>query len=150
MHQRTMPLLYRILADLTVVAHLAYAAFILVGQLLILAGVLRKWRWIRNVWFRSIHLTMIGIVVVESLVGIVCPLTTLEKWLRREAGQASYQGDFLATWAHDLLFVELTPEVLTVVYTAFGLLVGVTFWLAPPQRRHVDSTGDRSPTILRS
>ena len=79
-----MSILYRLAADFTVVFHMSYAMFIVVGQLLILAGAIRKWRWILNVWFRAIHLAMIAIVVAESLLGIVCPLTTLEKWLRRQ------------------------------------------------------------------
>lgn len=139
-----MSLVYQLAADLTVAFHLGYATFIVVGQLLIVAGAMRKWQWIRNMWFRSIHLTMIAIVVAESLLGIVCPLTTLEKWLRRQAGQAAYQGDFLAQWAHDLLFVEFSPATLTAAYTVFGLLVAVTFWLAPPRRRPVGPTPVRS------
>lgn len=132
------------------VAHFGYALFILAGQLLILAGVLLKWRWIRNIWFRSVHLVAIVIVVGESLLGIVCPLTTLEKWLRRQAGQVSYQDDFLAKWVHDVLFVEFSPFALTAAYTTFGLLVVTTFWLAPPQRGPVDSAREPSATILRS
>ena len=145
-----MSILYRLAADFTVVFHMSYAMFIVVGQLLILAGAIRKWRWILNVWFRAIHLAMIAIVVAESLLGIVCPLTTLEKWLRRQVGQTSYQGDFLARWVHDLLFVEFSPATLTAAYATFGLLVVVTFWLAPPVRRTNDSSGESSPTILHS
>ena len=145
-----MSILYRLAADLTVVFHMSYAMFIVAGQILILVGAIGKWQWIRNVWFRSIHLTIIAIVVAESFLGIVCPLTTLEKWLRRQAGQTSYQGDFLARWVHDLLFVELSPATLTAAYTLFGLLVAATFWLAPPRRRPVDSTEKLPGTILRS
>ena len=145
-----MPLIYRIAADLTVTFHFAYAAFIVVGPLLILAGTLRKWEWIRNAWFRLIHLAMIGIVVAEGLLGIVCPLTTLEKWLRKQAGQASYVGDFLATWVHDVLFVEFSTSTLNAIYFAFGALVAVAFWLAPPRFRREDSTETARPTILRS
>ncbi len=145
-----MPLLCRIAADLTVVFHFAYAAFIVVGLLVILIGALRKWDWVRNAWFRSVHLVMIAIVVAEGLLGIVCPLTTLEKWLRRQAGQTSYQGDFLARWFHDVLFVEFSTATLNAAYFAFGLLVAVTFWLAPPCFRREDSTEEVPPTILRS
>jgi hypothetical protein len=130
-----MSLVYKLAADLTVVLHLGYAACIVVGQLLIVAGAIRKWQWIRNVWVRSIHLVMILIVVVEGLLGIVCPLTTLEKWLRQQAGQVSYQGDFLARWVHNLLFVECSPTTLQAIYILFGLAVAVTFWRAPPRRR---------------
>lgn len=127
-----MELLFRIAADVTVTAHLGYALFILLGQLLILAGVLRGWMWIRNRWFRSIHLAAILIVVAESLCGITCPLTTLEKWLRSRAGQVSYEGDFLANAIHELLFVDFSSKTLAVCYSLFGLLVLVTAFTVPP------------------
>ena len=130
-----MQLLYRLAADLTVVCHLGYALFILCGQLAILIGAWRGWRWIRGRRFRLVHLAAILIVVAESLLGIVCPLTTLEKWLRTKAGQATYQGDFLANWIHDVLFVEASPEVLAACYTAFGVCVVASLWLVPPERR---------------
>lgn len=127
-----MQLLFRLAADLTVVCHMGYALFILLGQLAILVGAWRSWRWVRGRRFRLIHLAAILIVVVESLLGIVCPLTTLDKWLRTQAGQATYQGDFLARWIHDLLFVEASPAVLAGCYVAFGLCVALTLWFVPP------------------
>ena len=130
-----MQLLFRLAADLTVICHMGYALFILLGQLAILAGAWRGWRWVRGRKFRLIHLAAILIVVAESLLGIVCPLTTLEKWLRTQAGQATYQGDFLARWTHELLFVEASPEVLAVCYVVFGLCVVLTMWFVPPERR---------------
>jgi hypothetical protein len=127
-----MQLLFRLAADMTVICHMGYALFILLGQVAILVGAWRDWRWVRGRRFRLIHLTAILIVVVESLLGIVCPLTTLEKWLRTQAGQATYQGDFLARWIHDLLFVEASRAVLGGCYVAFGLCVALTLWFVPP------------------
>jgi hypothetical protein len=125
---------YRIFADIVVVLHAAYVLFVILGLLAVLAGWLLKWRWIRNVWFRGIHLAMILIVVVEAWFGITCPFTTWEKELRRLAGQASYQGDFLANFVHEMLFFDAPPWVFTVCYTAFGLLILASFLLAPPRR----------------
>jgi hypothetical protein len=132
-----MPVLYRAAADLTVVLHMGYALFILLGQLAVVAGVVLRWRWIRNVTFRGLHLMAIVIVVAESLLGITCPLTTLEKWLRQRGGQMTYEGDFIANCVHDALFVDFQPWALTTAYVTFGLLVAVTFWLAPPKRYKV-------------
>jgi len=134
-----MQLLFRLAADLTVVCHMAYALFILVGQMAIILGAWRGWVWVRGRRFRLLHLAAILIVVVESLLGVVCPLTTLEKWLRTQAGQASYQGDFLARWIHDLLFVEASSVVLTGCYVAFGLGVALAMWFVPPELRSVRS-----------
>lgn len=128
-----MPLLYRIAADLVLVLHAAYVLFVVLGLVLILVGIWRKWEWIRNFWFRVVHLGMIGVVVAESWIGMVCPLTTLENWLRREGGEQGYQGDFIANWVHDLLFFELPAWVFAVGYTLFGAAVLATFFSAPPR-----------------
>ena len=98
-------------------------------------GALAGWNWIRNFKFRLIHLGSILFVVAESLLGIVCPLTTLEKWLRDQAGETSYEGDFIASWVHEALFFDAAPWVFTVCYTLFGLLVLLTFLFAPPRRK---------------
>ena len=51
-------MLYRVLADVTVVIHLAYASFIVLGLVAILLGILRRWSWIRDFWFRLVHLLL--------------------------------------------------------------------------------------------
>ncbi|QDT97697.1 DUF2784 domain-containing protein [Gimesia aquarii] len=127
-------LLYRIGADLTVVIHFSFVMFVLLGQILILIGALAGWKWVRNFKFRMIHLVSILFVVLESLVGVTCPLTTFEKWLREQAGEVSYQGDFIAACVHEALFMEAPPWVFTLCYSLFGLFVLITFFLAPPQR----------------
>ena len=128
-----MQLVYRIAADAIVVAHFAYVAFVVVGLVLILVGVLRGWQWVRGFTFRLLHLAAIGLVVAESLFGVMCPLTTWERNLRELAGQASYQEAFLARWVHTLLFYQAEPRAFTIAYIVFGLAVLTTFVLAPPR-----------------
>jgi Protein of Unknown function (DUF2784) len=124
----------RILADLIVVLHATYVSFVVFGLLAILLGVVFRWSWVRNLWFRSLHLAAIGIVVAEALAGMACPLTVWEAELRKMAGQTAYSGDFLGYWAHRIIFFRADPWVFTVLYTAFGLAVLVAFFLAPPRR----------------
>ncbi len=127
--------IYRILADLIVVFHAAYVGFVVFGQVAILVGLLLRQPWARNFAFRVTHLAMIGIVILESLIGLTCPLTTWEQALRRKAGAASYTGGFLGHWAHRLIFFEAEPWVFTLIYCVFGALVVATFVMAPPRRR---------------
>ena len=130
-----MELVYRLAADLVVTLHAAYVLFVAVGFLLIMLGIVLKWSWIRNLWFRLAHLAAILVVVAEALLGITCPLTIWEKALRARAGQSSYRGDFIANLIHELLFYDAPPWVFTVCYSLFGLLVLLTFLLAPPRWR---------------
>ena len=128
-----MPLVYRILAYCVMVVHFAYVAFVVVGLMLILLGVLLSWRWVRGFTFRLLHLVAIGYVVAESLLGVVCPLTTWEKNLRTLAGQPTNQEGFLALWLHAVMFFQAEPWVFTTAYVVFGLIVLATFVLAPPR-----------------
>ena len=128
-----MQLWYRLLADLVVAVHFAYVAFVIIGLLLIVAGAVLRWKWVRNFWFRLLHLVMIGVVVLEAWCGMVCPLTTWEHELRKLAGQTSYSGGFIANVLHDAMFFQAEPWVFTLGYSLFGLAVLATFLLAPPR-----------------
>ncbi len=103
--------LYIAVADLVVVLHVGYVAFVILGELAVLLGILFKWGWIRNRTFRLLHFAAIGVVVFESWSGIICPLTTWENWLREQGGQSVEQGDFIARWVHQVLFYRAEPEV---------------------------------------
>lgn len=127
-----MTTLYRIAADGVVLVHMAYVLTVVLGLPAIWIGIGLRHQWVRNFWLRGGHLAMILIVVGEAWVGITCPLTTWEQWLRERAGDASYRGAFLANLVHDLLFYEASPWAFTVIYTVFGVLVVGSFVLAPP------------------
>jgi hypothetical protein len=125
--------LYALLADLIVVIHAIWVSVVVLGLLAVLVGATRGWGWVRNIWFRLIHLGMIGVVVCESVCGIPCPLTVWEDSLRRAAGQAVTDGTFIGRWVHDLLFFEAPPWVFTTVYCLFGAAVLGTMILLPPR-----------------
>jgi multisubunit Na+/H+ antiporter MnhB subunit len=134
-------MIWRILADLVVVTHAAFVGFVVFGLAAILVGVALEWNWVRSVRFRTAHLIAIGLVCMDALLGLMCPLTTFENWLRAMAGQARYPGDFIGYWAHRLIFYNAPLWVFRDAYMGFGVLVLLTFWLAPPQpRRRRDET----------
>ena len=122
-------------ADLALVAHALFVAFVVVGQVLILVGWMRGWRWTRNPVFRLIHLGAIALVVLESWFGVMCPLTWLEFRLREAAGSPVAADGFLAYWLQRLIFYDAPPWVFTLVHTFFGAVVAATFVFYPPARR---------------
>ncbi len=126
---------YSHLADAVVILHGAYVAFVLLGLVAVFIGFLLGWNWVRNVWFRLIHLTMILVVAFEAMMGIVCPLTTLENYLRNRAGETVRNGSFMAKIVHELLFYQAPSWVFTCGYCAFAALVLGTFIIVPPKRR---------------
>src|SRR5688572_13252047 len=98
---------YRFAADLILVLHTAFIAFVLVGLVLVFIGMGRGWEWTRNVWFRVAHLAAIAYVVVQALFGMVCPLTDLENALRVRGGQDPYaEAGFIQYWLHRVIFFD--------------------------------------------
>ncbi len=137
---------YRLAADAMLFVHLAFVAFVVISFLLTAVGLLRRWNWVRNFWFRAGHLLAIAIVVIESWMDQTCPLTMWENELRMRGGDATYPGDFLVYWAARLLYYQAEPWVFTVCYSVFGGAVALTWLLGPPrwpwssQRRATPST----------
>jgi len=101
---------YRLLADLVLVAHAAFVAFVVLGGLAVL-------RWPRLAW---VHLPVVLWGAGIEFIGGVCPLTPLENHWRRLAGEQGYGGGFIEHY----LLAALYPEGLTRgVQLALGLLV---------------------------
>ncbi len=124
---------YQILADAVVVFHALFVGFVVFGQLFILIGIWRGWHAVRNFWFRATHLSMIGVVALEALFGIVCPLTSLENHLRELAGSQVREGSFMGRLAHNILFYDTPQWIFSVMHCAFAVVVLLTFVIAPPR-----------------
>ena len=118
-------------ADIILLVHFCLACFIVLGLGLIWLGAGLGWQWTHNFWFRLIHLSAIVCVAMESIVGIVCPLTRWEDALRQSTGT---QPSFVARWIQRLLFYVLPEWVFTAVYIAAAVVTALTWLLAPPRR----------------
>jgi polyferredoxin len=126
---------YRFLADLVLCVHAAVVVFVVGGLVLLVAGNLRGWRFVNDWWFRLAHLAAIAVVVAQAWLGIVCPLTMLESWLRARAGEAFYEASFVEYWVQRVLYYDASAWVFTAGYTLFGLAVVASWWRFPPRRR---------------
>lgn len=126
--------LYQIMANLVLLLHVTIVLFVVLGLVLVFVGNASGWRWVNNPWFRLSHLLAIGVVVAEVWLDFVCPLTTLEMWLRAQTGGVGYSGGFIEHWLRHLLYYDAPAWVFTAAYTVFGLLVLATWWIYPPTR----------------
>ena len=127
-------MIWQWLADGVLALHVAVVLFVVLGLLLVLAGNGLGWRWVNHLWFRLAHLVAIVVVVAQAWLGMICPLTTLEIWLRRQAGQSGYDGSFIGHWLQQLLYYEAPAWVFIALYSVFGLLVLASWWWFPPRR----------------
>ena len=119
------------LADVVLIVHFAFVLFVVGGLAAIWIGAAAGWDWVRNVWFRSVHLAAIALVAGEALAGVWCPLTVWEDALRGVQGQKS----FVARWIHRLMFYDLPGWMFTAAYVAFALVVALTWWGIRPRKR---------------
>lgn len=124
-----------LLADAIALVHAGYVLFVVLGMVLICLGGGLGWRFVRNFWFRVVHFSAIGVVAVEALMGLPCPLTLVEEWLRIEGGQMGYGSDFLVYWAHHLLYPEAIPDGLFDVLHVLCAILVIGLWVLIPPRR---------------
>ena len=127
MSTRVVPLL----ADALLVLHFLIAAFIVAGLAVVWLGSPLGWRWVRNPWFRYLHLGAIAFVAAEALLGVACPLTVWEDLLRGGVRPES----FVARWVHALLYYRAPEWVFTAGYVFWTLATLLTLWLVPPRRK---------------
>jgi hypothetical protein len=128
--------IHSLLADLVLLVHFAFVSFVALGFVAIWVGYFCRWQFVRDLRFRLAHLLAMGVVLAESLTGYMCPLTTWENQLRRQAGgAAAYSGSFIQHWIGRILFHNWSEQTFTFIYAGFFILVGLTFWVVRPQRR---------------
>lgn len=120
-----------IAADALLVAHFLIAAFVTGGLALIWLGAAANWRWVRNPWFRYLHLAAIGIIALEGIAGVACPLTIWEDLLRGGLRPQS----FVARWVARLLYYDAPERLFTALYLAWAAATLVTLRLVPPRRK---------------
>ena len=122
-------MLYRLGADLVVILHFGFVLFVLLGGLLLV-------KWPRLAW---LHLPAFAWGAFVEFSGWICPLTPLEKWLRTQAGEAEYAGDFVTRYLSAVLYPEaLTREVQIVLGTlvlAVNLAIYGRLWWDRRQHR---------------
>lgn len=112
-----MPYLW--LADLVLLAHLAFVIFVVLGGLLAL-------RWPKAAW---IHLPCAAWAAFVEFAGIICPLTPLENRLRWLGGAPAYAGDFIGHYVTAALYpAGLTRPVQIVLGGVVVALNAAVYW----------------------
>jgi hypothetical protein len=119
------------IADVIVVVHFGVVLFIVGGLLGVWIGAALGWAWVRQRWFRYLHLAAIAYVAAEAVLGVACPLTVWEALARGGAPAES----FIGRWVRALLFYDFPAWVFSAAYVAWALATLATLWLVPPTRK---------------
>jgi hypothetical protein len=113
---------YRWLADIVLVVHFAFVAFVVLGGLAAL-------RWPRLAW---IHVPVALYGASVEFLGFICPLTPLEVGLRRRGGEAGYTGGFIEHYVTAVLYpAGLTRQLqfeLGILVLAINSVIYAFWW----------------------
>lgn len=125
--------LYLILADAILLAHALIVAFNVFSLPVIWLGFFLRWRFVRNFYFRTLHVLMMAYIALQAALGEICPLTDWENALRVQAGtDPNYATSFVGHWLQWLIFYEADERVFTVAYLTFFALVLLTLFIVKP------------------
>ena len=119
---------YLMLADLVFLLHAGVVLFNAGGLLLILTGGPLGWTWVRHRGFRLAHVALMTLVTTEAVLGMACPLTVLEDWLRGVATEQS----FVQRWVSALIYWNAPPWVFAVLYSVVLFAVIAAWFVWPP------------------
>jgi len=116
---------FRALADVTVLLHLAFVVFVVLGGLLVA-------RWPPVAW---VHLPAAAWGAWVEFAGWVCPLTPLENWLRTQGGGSAYTSSFIEHYLMPLLYPSSLSRELPYALGALLLLVNAVVYTDVLRRR---------------
>ena len=116
---------YRLLADATVVLHLAFVVFVVGGGLLV-------WRKPKLAWA---HVPAVAWGAAIEFAGWICPLTPLENWLREQGGQAGYSTSFIEHYLIPVLYPQSLTRDLQWLLGGFVLVITLAVYAGVVWRR---------------
>ena len=121
---------FGVLADVVVLLHITFIAFVILGGLLAF----------RFRWFPWVHVPAVVWGTLIELRGWLCPLTSLENWLREAGGAAAYPGGFIERYVLPIVYpTRLTREVqlkLALLVGVVNIAIYASLWVARRRCAH--------------
>jgi hypothetical protein len=127
---------FRLLADLTVVLHLAFVLFVVLGGLLVVRRRAVAW----------LHLPAAVWGAWVEFAGWICPLTPLENWLRARGGGPEYSTSFVERYLVPTLYPEALSREVQWILGGFVIVMNVVVYAVvfrrQTRRRHASRLAD--------
>jgi len=111
-------MIYRLLADIVVLIHVAFVIYVVFGGLLVL-----KRRW--TVW---LHLPAVFWAAFVEFSNSICPLTPLENMLRNLAADSVYQTGFIEHYILPVLYPAALSENTQVILGITVLIINTVIY----------------------
>ena len=116
-------------AEAVVVVHLTFIAFVVGGGFV-------AWRWARLL---RLHLAAVAWGGAVAATPLGCPLTPLEKWLRRRSGGQPYEGGFTEHYVVKSVYGPGLTTFVALILTVGLVLVTAVAYTGYAKRRSVPS-----------
>ena len=115
-------------SEIVLLFHFCIFLFIILSFFLIPFGYYQKWEWVKNKYYRLIHLVLMGIILIETILGFMCPLTILENYLRNDIGV----DNNLTQIIHQIMYWNLPNYQFIILYIlSFSYLIFLWFFFKP-------------------
>jgi hypothetical protein len=119
-------MVYRVLADLTLVVHLIFVLFVVLGGLIVF----------RRQWIAWLHIPAVIWGVLIELIGWSCPLTPLENYFSQFGGEAGYTGSFIEHYFIYLLYPSSLTRTISITLGLFVLVINMIIYILIYWRVH--------------
>jgi hypothetical protein len=124
---------YRMLADAAMVAHFGFLVYVVAGGFL-------AWRWRHAIWP---HLLLAGWGGSAIVFHLDCPLTFVQDWARRRAGQPGLPKGFIDQYLTGVVYPQRYAglvQLLVVVVVALAWAGVLVRWWQRRERRRRRAT----------
>ena len=116
------------IADIVLMFHFTIVIFITFGFFLIPIGYKSNWIWVKNFKLRIFHCGMMLCITLEALLGITCPLTSIENNLRGIDKTTS----FISYWINQIIYWDLPSQFFIILYCAVLIWTFLLWKFFPP------------------
>ena len=127
------------IADLVLYLHFCFVIFITFGLFFIPIGYNFGWAWVINRKLRLVHCSLMAFVTIESLLGLTCPLTSIEQGLRG----LYYSESFIVYWISHIIYWDLPSQFFMILYCICLGWVFLLWKLCPPRTKHFEYSAEK-------
>ena len=110
-------------SEIVLLFHFCIFLFMVLSFFLIPLGYYQKWEWVKNKYYRLIHLILMGIIFIETILGFMCPLTILENFLRNDIEI----NNKITQIIHQIMYLDLPTYQFIILYL-LSLLYLIFLW----------------------
>ncbi len=116
-------MIYKLLADIIVIAHFLWIMFLILGAFL----------GVKKLAIKIFHISGLVFAFIIQLFDWYCPFTHLEVWLRAKHDPAlTYKGSFIIHYVEKIVYIQLSRH-LVLILTIF--LCGFNVWFYLRERK---------------